>query len=155
MIAEPYPWVSWALTTEPRHERSASVAYHLPPPCWPRRATSRSIHLEPLTNLGHISKPEHQQISPRWLYAYASRALRRLLPIRQAQESIRRDAGCDPGTEPTTRDRKSACGAQGEATGAWDRADRRGQGPAPAAHTGVLDSKRTGTSGRFTEAQAC
>jgi hypothetical protein len=42
----------------------------LPPPCWPRRATSRSIHLEPLSDLGHISKPEHQQISPRWLYAY-------------------------------------------------------------------------------------
>ena len=44
----------------PRHERSASVAYRLRPPCWPRRATSRSIHLEPLTDLGHIGKPEPQ-----------------------------------------------------------------------------------------------
>jgi hypothetical protein len=44
----------------PRHERSASVAYRLPPPCWVRRATNRSIHLEPLTDLGHISKPELQ-----------------------------------------------------------------------------------------------
>ncbi len=44
----------------PRHERSASVAYRLAPPYWPRRATSRSIHLEPTTDLGHISKPELQ-----------------------------------------------------------------------------------------------
>ena len=54
----------------PRHERSASVAYRLPPPCWVRRATNRSIHLEPLTDLGHISKPELQQIYLRCLYAY-------------------------------------------------------------------------------------
>ena len=61
MIAEPYPWVSWALTTElPRHGRSASVVYRLPRPCWPRRATSHRIHLEPLTGHGHISKPELQ-----------------------------------------------------------------------------------------------
>ncbi len=43
-----------------QHERRASVAYRLAPPCWPRRATNRSIHLEPLTDLGHISKPELQ-----------------------------------------------------------------------------------------------
>jgi hypothetical protein len=42
----------------PRHERSASVAYRLAPTCWPRKATSRSIHLEPLTDLGYLSKPE-------------------------------------------------------------------------------------------------
>ena len=59
----------------PRHERSASVAYRLRPPCWPRRATSRSIHLEPLKDLGHIGKPERQQIYPRCLYAYDVDAL--------------------------------------------------------------------------------
>ena len=42
----------------PRQERVASVAYRLPQLCWPRRATNRSIHLEPLTDLGHIRKPE-------------------------------------------------------------------------------------------------
>ena len=41
-----------------QHERSAAVAYRLAPPSWPRRATCRSIHLEPLTDLGHIGKPE-------------------------------------------------------------------------------------------------
>jgi hypothetical protein len=46
------------------------VAYCSAPPCWPRRATCRSIHLEPLTDLGHIGKPERQQIYPRCLYAY-------------------------------------------------------------------------------------
>jgi hypothetical protein len=56
-----YPWVSWALTTEPpRHERSASVGYRLAPTCWPRGATNRSINLEHRTNFGHISKPELQ-----------------------------------------------------------------------------------------------
>ncbi len=51
------------------------MAYRLRPPCWPRRATSRSIHLEPLTDLGHIGKPERQQIYPRCLYAYDVDAL--------------------------------------------------------------------------------
>jgi len=40
--------------------RRASVGHRLPPQCWLRRATNRSIHLEPLTGHGHISKPEHQ-----------------------------------------------------------------------------------------------
>ena len=52
--------------------RSASVAYRLAPTCWRRRALTRSIHLEPLTNLGHISKPELQPIYPRCLYAYVT-----------------------------------------------------------------------------------
>ena len=67
-----YPWVPWALQTElPRHDRNASVAYRLAPTCWPRRATNRSIHLEPLSERGYTSKPEPQQIYPRCLYAYA------------------------------------------------------------------------------------
>jgi hypothetical protein len=54
----------------PYKRRRASVEYRSPPQYWLRRATNRSIHLEPLTDLGHISKREHLQISPRWLYAY-------------------------------------------------------------------------------------
>ena len=56
----------------PRHERSASVAYRLPSPSWPRRGTNRSIHIEPLTGLWHISKPRRHQIYPRCLYAYGN-----------------------------------------------------------------------------------
>ena len=44
--------------------------WDIEPQCPPRRATNRSIHLESLTGRGHISKPEHQQIKPRRLYAY-------------------------------------------------------------------------------------
>jgi hypothetical protein len=54
----------------PYKRRRASVAYRLAPTCWPRRATNRSIHLEPLTRRGHISKPALPQIYPRCLYAY-------------------------------------------------------------------------------------
>ena len=61
MIAEQYPWVFWALRIEPPYwRRRVSVAYRLPLHCWPRRATNRIIHLEPLKGRGHISKPEHQ-----------------------------------------------------------------------------------------------
>jgi hypothetical protein len=56
----------------PFNRRRGSVAYRLSPQCWLRRAKSRSIHLEPLTDLGHISEPEPQQIYPRCLYAYAA-----------------------------------------------------------------------------------
>jgi hypothetical protein len=44
----------------PYWRRRVSVAYRLPLHCWLRRATNRSIHLEPLTGRRHISKPEHQ-----------------------------------------------------------------------------------------------
>ena len=37
------------------------------------RGTAKTEEL--LTGSGHISKPEHQQISPRWLYAYEQAAL--------------------------------------------------------------------------------
>ncbi len=64
----------------PQHERSASVAYRLPPPCWPRRATSRSIHLELLIDLGYLSKPELQQIYPRCLYDFSPAAVSGIFP---------------------------------------------------------------------------
>jgi hypothetical protein len=52
------------------------VARSVRPHHWLRRATNRSIHPEPVTNLGHISKPELQQIYPMCLYAYARRRVR-------------------------------------------------------------------------------
>ena len=66
-----YPWVPWALQTEPPDMSEVPlwrIAWHHH--AGPARATSRSIHLQPLTGRGHISKPELQQIYPRCLYAY-------------------------------------------------------------------------------------
>ena len=54
----------------PYWRRRTSVEYRLPPQSWPRRTTNRSIHLEPLTGRGHISKPDLQKIDSRCLYAY-------------------------------------------------------------------------------------
>jgi len=61
----------------PYKRRRASVGHRLPPQCWPRRATSRSIHLEPLTDLGHFCKPELHSILPRCLYAYVRNVVTR------------------------------------------------------------------------------
>ena len=50
-----------ALRTEPTTWATCICGTsRLRPQCQPHRATNRSIHLEPLTDLGHISKPEHQ-----------------------------------------------------------------------------------------------
>jgi len=43
--------------------------WDIAPQCQPRR-DNRIIHLDPSTGHGHVSKPKHQQISPRCLYAY-------------------------------------------------------------------------------------
>jgi len=73
-----YPWVLRAPRKEPpTYARRAAVAYRLPPQCWLRRATSRSIHLEPLTGLGHFCKPELHSILPRCLYAYVRNVVTR------------------------------------------------------------------------------
>jgi hypothetical protein len=48
----------------PYKQRRVSVEYRLRPQCWLRRATNRSIPLEPLTGLECISKPELQSIYP-------------------------------------------------------------------------------------------
>jgi hypothetical protein len=45
-------------------------AYRLPPECWCRGATNRSIHLERLTGREDISKSELHSIYPRCLFAY-------------------------------------------------------------------------------------
>ena len=55
-----YPWVSWALRTEPRTMAKVPLWSIACLHCWLRMAKSRSIHLEPLIGREHISKPEHQ-----------------------------------------------------------------------------------------------